>query len=295
MDKLTPEQRARAMRAVKSQGSLIERLLMEGLKSRGLEHFETNVPDVEGKPDILFRSQKVAVFCDSEFWHGKDWEQRKADHKSNQAFWHQKIERNRRRDQEVNEQLSLQGYTVLRFWGKDIKKNTESCLRSIEEVLNQAAPSQTAEPEVRYGVQPRFRFLEYLPKGASSFFGGILRGLGGEAASESEQPCDLFCARLPLKHFSSLRAVNKIVERLGALRPQRLILVCSPALLEREAGKILAALLYGLRRSLGYFVPLPALGSKYLVVVGFAEHTGVRSFVYNPNHLQETVELMVNG
>ena len=92
MDKLTAEQRKKNMQAVKSNGSKIEIILSKALFSKGLR-YRKNDNSVFGKPDISFRRHKLAVFVDGEFWHGKDWEQRIFDHKSNKEFWLKKIER----------------------------------------------------------------------------------------------------------------------------------------------------------------------------------------------------------
>ena len=73
------------------------------------------------KPDIVFRKQKVAIFCDSEFWHGKKYLNGEQ-FKTNASFWEAKIKRNIERDKEVNERLKSEGWTVLRFWDGDIKK-----------------------------------------------------------------------------------------------------------------------------------------------------------------------------
>ncbi|HMS40931.1 MAG TPA: very short patch repair endonuclease [Pyrinomonadaceae bacterium] len=137
MDKLTKEQRRRNMQAVKSTGSKIETALAKGLWAKGF-HYRKNDKTVFGKPDLTFKKYKIAVFVDSEFWHGKNWEERKNDHKSNQDFWHKKIERNIERDKEVNEKLSAEGWKVLRFWGKDITKNLLICIQQIEETINEA-------------------------------------------------------------------------------------------------------------------------------------------------------------
>ena len=126
MDKHTPEQRRRNMQAVKNKDSQIELLLRQELWSRGLR-YRKNVNRIYGKPDIVFIGKKVAVFCDSEFWHGYNWEERKKDFKSHQEFWIPKIERNMQRDIEVTEELQKQGWKVLRFWGNEIKKNVSSC------------------------------------------------------------------------------------------------------------------------------------------------------------------------
>lgn len=91
---------------------------------------------VFGHPDIAFIGKKVAVFCDSEFWHGYDWDKRKSDIKSNKAFWIAKIERNIARDKEVNDYLTSHGWTVLRFWGKEIQKNVTHCVDMIEKEVS---------------------------------------------------------------------------------------------------------------------------------------------------------------
>lgn len=122
MDNHTVEQRRRNMQAVKNKDSKIEIALRKELWSRGLR-YQKNVTSIFGKPDLVFKGKKVAVFCDSEFWHGYNWEERKKDFKSHQEFWIPKIERNMERDKEVTEELQKQGWTVLRFWGKEIKKN----------------------------------------------------------------------------------------------------------------------------------------------------------------------------
>ena len=134
MSKKTPEQITKNMKAVKCKGSKIEVMLMKELWSRGLR-YRKNVKTVFGKPDIAFIGKKVAVFCDSEFWHGYNWEERKHDFKSHQEFWIPKIERNMERDKEVTAALEADGWTVLRFWGRDIKKNLSECADTIEKAV----------------------------------------------------------------------------------------------------------------------------------------------------------------
>lgn len=120
------------MQANSATGTSIERVLGQKLWRAGL-HYRKNVKYITGKPDFVFKSKKLAIFCDGEFWHGKDWEIRKAEHKSNQEFWYNKIERNIERDKEVNIALKKAGWRVLRFWGKDIKTNTDRCVKLIKE------------------------------------------------------------------------------------------------------------------------------------------------------------------
>ncbi len=130
----TPEQITYNMKQVHNKDSKIELMLRHELWSRGLR-YRKNVNHLTGHPDIAFIGKKIAVFCDSEFWHGFNWEERKKDFKSHQEFWIPKIERNMQRDTEVNEALAEDGWTVLRFWGKDIKKRTSECADIIEKAV----------------------------------------------------------------------------------------------------------------------------------------------------------------
>ena len=136
MKQKTQEQISKNMKAVKSKDSEIERILRKELWARGLR-YRKNVKTIFGKPDIAFIGKKIAVFCDSEFWHGYAWEVYQEDFQSNQSFWITKIERNMQRDIEVNNQLRSEGWTVLRFWGREIKKNTSACADIIEKAVRE--------------------------------------------------------------------------------------------------------------------------------------------------------------
>ncbi|TDP53717.1 very short patch repair endonuclease [Aminicella lysinilytica] len=130
----TKEQISFNMKMVKSKDTKIEVPLRKELWSRGLR-YRKNVKGIIGKPDIAFIGKKVAVFCDSEFWHGYDWQNRKNDFKSNQEFWIPKIERNIERDVEVTTELEKQGWIVVRFWGNEIQKDLIDCADRIERIL----------------------------------------------------------------------------------------------------------------------------------------------------------------
>ena len=132
--KKTQEQIHYNMQRVKSKDSEIEKILRNALWNKGYR-YRKNVKDVFGHPDIVFKSKNVAIFCDSEFWHGYDWERKKNEIKTRQDFWIPKIERNMQRDKEVNMKLSEEGWTVLRFWGTEIKKQTENCVKEIEKCI----------------------------------------------------------------------------------------------------------------------------------------------------------------
>lgn len=136
MNRLKKEQRRKNMQSVKSSGSKIEIKLLKELSRRKLR-YRKNVKNIIGKPDVAFKKYKIVVFVDSEFWHGKNWNTKKHEHKSNIAFWHKKIECNIQRDKEVNRQLKKEGWKVLRFWGKDIQKKLSTCINKIETVIDE--------------------------------------------------------------------------------------------------------------------------------------------------------------
>ena len=136
MDNHTPEQRKRNMQAVHNKDSKIETTLRKELWSRGIR-YRKNVKTVYGHPDIAFLGRKVAVFCDSEFWHGYDWENSKEKIKTRREFWIPKIERNIQRDKEVSQKLEADGWTVLRFWGKEIIKHPKECADIIQNCLEE--------------------------------------------------------------------------------------------------------------------------------------------------------------
>lgn len=138
-DVLTKEQRHRNMSNIKSKNTKIELILRKALWSRGIR-YRKNYDAIPGKPDIAITKYMIAVFCDSEFFHGKDWEilEQRLLKGDNGAFWTNKISKNIARDNEVNKQLYVMGWKVLRFWGEDIKKHTEDCVKTIEEAIFEA-------------------------------------------------------------------------------------------------------------------------------------------------------------
>ena len=123
------------MSANKGKGTKLELLFGKLLWNAGVR-YRKNDKTVFGKPDFVIRKMKIAIFCDGEFWHGRNWEERKNDHKSNCDFWHSKIERNIKRDKEVNDQLNAEGWTVFRFWETEITKESDKCLNRILNYMN---------------------------------------------------------------------------------------------------------------------------------------------------------------
>lgn len=133
-DDLTPEQRRRNMQAIKSKDTTIEIALRKALWSQGVR-YRKNYKMLIGKPDIVITKYKIAVFCDSEYWHGFDWENRKRKIKSHLEYWIPKIERNMARDQEVTAALEQDGWTVIRFWERQIRKELDGCVNEVLTVI----------------------------------------------------------------------------------------------------------------------------------------------------------------
>lgn len=135
-DVLTKEQRRKNMQHIRSENTQIEVLLRKALWKKGYR-FRKNYKQLPGKPDIALTKYKIAIFCDGEFFHGKDWEVLKPrlERGNNSAFWISKISRNRERDDETNKRLLFLGWTVIRFWGNDIRKHTDECVKVIEETI----------------------------------------------------------------------------------------------------------------------------------------------------------------
>ena len=135
-DVLTPEQRRKNMQNIRSKDTEIEILLRKALWKKGYR-YRKNYKDLPGTPDIALTKYNIAIFCDGEFFHGKNWEVLKPrlEKSNNSEFWIKKISRNMERDDEVNKALLFLGWTVIRFWGDEIKRNTEECVRVVEETV----------------------------------------------------------------------------------------------------------------------------------------------------------------
>lgn len=122
------------MQAIKNKATKAEILLAKSLWHRG-HRYRKNDKTVFGKPDLTFKRHKLAIFVDSEYFHGKNWDIEKHRIQTNQQFWWTKIESNMKRDYQVNEELAKSGWNVLRFWSTEIQRNLVSCIEIIESNL----------------------------------------------------------------------------------------------------------------------------------------------------------------
>lgn len=128
MDNLSPEQRRKNMQRIRSKNTLPERLVMRELR-RNKQYFSKHAARVLGKPDILFKKRRVAVFIDSDFWHGNI--RRFVMPDSHRYYWAEKIERNKVRDRHVTYGLRKDGWTVLRFWDYDVLHHIDKVVTKI--------------------------------------------------------------------------------------------------------------------------------------------------------------------
>lgn len=130
------EQRKKIMSHIRRKDTSIEVALRKELWHRGYR-YRKNYKELPGSPDICLTKYKLAIFCDSEFFHGKDWEVLKPRiaEGNNGQYWVKKIQENINRDEDVDKRLNYLGWTVIHFWGKDILKNTDECIKVIEETI----------------------------------------------------------------------------------------------------------------------------------------------------------------
>ena len=141
MDDLTPEQRRKNMQAIRSKDTSIEIALRTALWHRGVR-YRKNYKQLPGKPDIAITKYRIVVFCDSDYWHGYDWENRHQRIKSNRDYWIPKIERNMARDKEITAQLQAMGGIVLRFWEWQIKKRLNECVDVVIKTIAEISSSK---------------------------------------------------------------------------------------------------------------------------------------------------------
>lgn len=133
---MTPAQRRKNMQNIRSKDTAIEVKLRKALWKSGIR-YRKNYDRLPGKPDIAITKYRIAIFCDGEFFHGKDWDQLKEKliKSNNSEYWLKKIARNIDRDREVDSLIKSMGWIVLRFWGKDIKQDIDICVSVVEEAI----------------------------------------------------------------------------------------------------------------------------------------------------------------
>src|SRR5438034_158212 len=125
------KQTSETKRRNRARGTAPEILLAGELKKRGIS-VSRQSRGVVGTPDFIL-SPDIAVFCDGDFWHGRQWHRTKGklERGHNAEYWCRKIEANIKRDKDVNNALRRIGWTVLRFWETNIRRNPAEVVRKI--------------------------------------------------------------------------------------------------------------------------------------------------------------------
>ena len=130
----TDDKTSRRMSKVKLKGGDDEKRLAKALWHKGYR-YHLNDKNLPGSPDIAILRYHIAVFVDGEFWHGYDWEIRKPRLKRNRDYWIEKIEENMNRDRRVDQTLEMLGWKPIRFWSKEVKKDLDSCVKTVEDLI----------------------------------------------------------------------------------------------------------------------------------------------------------------
>ena len=152
----SPKATLAARGSSKKTDTQCEVMLRQSLWAAGCR-YRKNVPGLPGRPDVAFLGPKVAVFCDGDFWHGRDWESRrqKLSRGNNSAYWLAKIQRNIERDRENDRRLQEMGWTVLRFWESQVRSDLAGAVRSVLEALRDGEAPRTPDLDTgnRLGVK----------------------------------------------------------------------------------------------------------------------------------------------
>lgn len=130
----TTLERSQRMSNIRSKDTQPEIILRKALWASGIR-YRLNVKKLPGKPDIVIGKCKLAIFIDGEFWHGFNWEEKKLRIKANEDYWIPKIEKNMQRDMQNTADLEAIGYTVMRFWEQEVRKNLEGCVLKINAAM----------------------------------------------------------------------------------------------------------------------------------------------------------------
>jgi len=125
------------MSRIRGKDTGIEKALRHALTEKGIR-YRCNSKYIFGHPDLSWKGLKVVVFCDSEFWHGKNFDTARKYLKRHEEYWVKKIERNIERDRLVNAKLEKQGYVVKRYWGLEITKDLPRVVEEIVSILKEA-------------------------------------------------------------------------------------------------------------------------------------------------------------
>lgn len=123
------------MSRIRGKNTSIEIILGKALWSNGFR-YRKQYEKLHGTPDFVLIKYKIAIFCDSSFWHGyRNMKTKIHNFKSNKSFWINKILDNLNRDKRINKELKKNGWRVIRFWDFEITNNIENCIDKIKTTI----------------------------------------------------------------------------------------------------------------------------------------------------------------
>ena len=282
--KKTSDQISYNMSRVRNKNTTIEMMLEDELKKRCITTYVRNCNKIPGKPDFAFVARKIAVFCDGDFWHGYNWNTAKDDIHSNRKFWISKIEKNIARDTKVNESLVNLGWTIIRFWGHEIKKNVSECADKIENALRviPQLPYKTIDlcagiGGIRKGFEMTGHYSNVLSAEVDRYACKTYQHLFGDDPTNdlttevfkekiSSVQYDLLLAGFPCQTFSRVgkekgfddetkgKIFFHIAEIIKKTRPMALFLENVDRLVTHDNGNTFRTILNTLINELGYYI-----------------------------------------
>jgi DNA mismatch endonuclease (patch repair protein) len=140
---------SRIKQANRREGGRAERLLGQALWQSGLR-YRKHPSTLPGRPDFVFAGPRVCVFCDGDFWHGRDWDtlQERLARRANPEYWLAKIGRNVERDREQTTRLTALGWLVIRFWETDVLRDPEAAASQVLSLVESRRPPARRVPEI---------------------------------------------------------------------------------------------------------------------------------------------------
>ena len=178
-DIMSPQKRSAVMARIRGKDTGPERIIAAALSKHGLK-WESHARDLPGRPDFVFREQRLAVFVDGDFWHGwrfPQWRDKLSEK------WEAKIEGNRRRDGRNRRRLKRMGWKVIRLWEHQLVVDADACVVRVVQTLKKSSSELALDEESKNAAGT------VKPKVLDLFCGG-----GGSSWGARKAGADIVCA-----------------------------------------------------------------------------------------------------
>jgi DNA (cytosine-5)-methyltransferase 1 len=284
-DNLTPEQRRRAMRAVKRRDTAPELALRKALTGLGVRGYRVDRAGLPGRPDIAFGRDKLAVFVDGGFWHGRADRVREG----RSPYWDNKIAGNVARDRRVDQELEASGWRILRLWDDEVLQGPEVVARRIYRRLHPRPVAEffagiglvrlaleDAGLEVVFAndIEPAKRHLYASNFDSTDFRLCDVRDVHGADVPDVRLATASFpCTDLSLagwrrglrgEHSSMFWEFCRVIDEMGSRKPMAIMLENVPSFATSHGGEDLRAAIAELNR-LGYRCDVLQLDARHWV------------------------------